>query len=694
MFKITMVSLFLWFCVSTMLATSIHELINSDDLTGIVQALQTNPELLEQRNESFLSPLNYAVCEGKLEMVSLMIDAGADIHRGDREGSQPLINAAAFGHLEIVKHLIGKGAEIDRLDDNGATALSFALARHQNEISLYLLNNGADPNLAQMTDLPGIFFPVINGEQEIIALMLEKGVDVNVVNRFGVSPIFSACSHGNLEITRYLVEQGANPNLVNNQGETPLFWAAARYRTDVIDYLIKLGANLNHEDEEGETPLFKAAGDIPTIQQLQTAGADINKLSNEGSNLLLNSVWSGNLEAVSYLAKILDVNLRNEYGTSGFYFSVLRDSMEMMRVFLENEADPEFGSKEEWQPGLSQTAIHLAANNGSIAPMQLLQEYGADINKLDQDRERTVLHYAVVNGDLALLKYLLSQGLDVEAKDKWDHTALYYAQKHGFTEIEQELLNNGAKKGDIYVKSQLGEDECQITYTGHSGWVIETEKRILIFDYWQNRAASSAPSLNSGYLSRDFLSVDKQVSFFVSHVHDDHYDENILDFADLDNVEYYFGFRPDREENVKVLEPREHYSQDGLDIYAIYSNDTGVGFVVEAEGLVIFHTGDHANRERDLSGDYLPEIEFIKDLDKEIDLAFMPVRGCNFGDDEAVRIGVYKTLDILQPNYFIPMHAGSHETSYLEFNNALTEAGYLLNKFSAIDKGDRFIYSY
>lgn len=57
-----------------------------------------------------------------------------------------------------------------------------------------------------------------------------------------------------------------------------------------------------------------------------------------------------------------------------------------------------------------------------------------------------------------------------------------------------------------------------------------------------------------------------------------------------------------------------------------------------------------------------------------------------------MRIGVYKTLDILHPNYFIPMHSGSNESHYTDFNLALSEAGYDLNMFAPMDKGDRFTY--
>ena len=306
---------------------------------------------------------------------------------------------------------------------------------------------------------------------------------------------------------------------------------------------------------------------------------------------------------------------------------------------------------------------------------------------------RTPLHYAAVNGDDALIDHLIAAGAKLNERDKWDYTILDYARKYGYTELDNKLIAMGAEASKAHYKpEELQAGECRNWYTGHSGWVIETMNQILVFDYWKRLEPGDEASIKNGCLTREFLDCEKPVSIFVSHVHSDHYDERIFEFADLDNVEYFFGFQPSREERLTLLTAQEPVTRNNLEIFPIYSNDSGVGFLVEADGIVIFHAGDHANRERDLSGDYLPEIDYLSGLEKNIDLAFMPIRGCNFGDNEAVRIGVYKTLDILHPNYFIPMHAGSDESHYANFNQVLSEAGYDLNKFAAMDTGDRFTY--
>ena len=52
-----------------------------------------------------------------------------------------------------------------------------------------------------------------------------------------------------------------------------------------------------------------------------------------------------------------------------------------------------------------------------------------------------------------------------------------------------------------------------LTYIFHSGFVLETEKSILIFDYWLDLNGVVPP----------FLKKDKPVYVFSSHFHEDHF---------------------------------------------------------------------------------------------------------------------------------------------------------------------------
>jgi len=93
------------------------------------------------------SALSVAVMVADPRITALLLDGGADVNAQDpSSGASPLMQAAFGGHLEIVKVLLGAGAEVDRRDNRGATALICAAEQRQAQAVALLLEAGADPN--------------------------------------------------------------------------------------------------------------------------------------------------------------------------------------------------------------------------------------------------------------------------------------------------------------------------------------------------------------------------------------------------------------------------------------------------------------------------------------------------------------------------------------------------------------------
>ena len=78
------------------------------------------------------------------EFVKLLVDKGADLNAGDKDGMTALMHVAKKRDLNILKFLIIKGADVNVKDKNGRTALSHALSYASNvEIIRYLKAHGA-----------------------------------------------------------------------------------------------------------------------------------------------------------------------------------------------------------------------------------------------------------------------------------------------------------------------------------------------------------------------------------------------------------------------------------------------------------------------------------------------------------------------------------------------------------------------
>ncbi|RDX76801.1 ADP-ribosylation factor GTPase-activating protein AGD1, partial [Mucuna pruriens] len=74
------------------------------------------------------------------------------------------------------------------------------------------------------------------------------------------------------------------------------------------------------------------------------------------------------------------------------------------------------------------SALHLACLTGDAAMVELLLQYGADVNAIDS-RGRTPLHYCIMKGKNAAAKVLISRGANQHALDKEGNTPFKLARE-------------------------------------------------------------------------------------------------------------------------------------------------------------------------------------------------------------------------------------------------------------------------
>ena len=75
--------------------------------------------------------------------------------------------------------------------------------------------------------------------------------------------------------------------------------------------------------------------------------------------------------------------------------------------------------------------------------------------------------------------------------------------------------------------------QVTVTYFHHSGFMAAVEDTLLIFDYWRGEKNNLT---GETALSEADLKGYRQVLFFVTHEHPDHYDQVIYDFKHLNYV--------------------------------------------------------------------------------------------------------------------------------------------------------------
>jgi ankyrin repeat protein len=116
-------------------------------------------------------------------------------------GSTPLMKAATTSDVELVKILLDAGADPNLTTDNHTTPLMMAAGLNWRDIG----SLGTDEE-----------------SLEVIRLLMARGADVNAFNDDGQTALHGAAQRGSLPVIRFLLDQNAKLTPKNKRGRTPL----------------------------------------------------------------------------------------------------------------------------------------------------------------------------------------------------------------------------------------------------------------------------------------------------------------------------------------------------------------------------------------------------------------------------------------------------------------------------------------
>ena len=191
----------------------------------------------------------------------------------------------------------------------------------------------------------------------------------------------------------------------------------------------------------------------------------------------------------------------------------------------------------------------------------------------------------------------------------------------------------------------------RVDYLGHSGFLVETESHLLLFDYYRGDLSilGERPA-------------DKPLYVFVSHAHGDHFNPAVFDLRKSGRAEHYLlSFDIRRKEDAAYLDADQTCDIPGLGtVETFLSTDEGVAFLVTTTDAVIYHAGDL--HWWDWPGEdpaWLAEQDRVfkqetgKLANRRIDIAFA-VLDDRLEDNYAEGLDWF--LSVCQPRYVFPMH--------------------------------------
>ncbi len=163
-----------------------------------------HPEHVNAEGGDEETPMHAAASAGHADILSLLIDHGADSNGRAMNGSTPLRRASCNGKLEAGQLLLNLGADIDARNGSNDTALAGAIFRGHVEFARMLLEHGALIDARIFAGRTALHYAAVNNQVEAARLLLEHGADVNARDIFGNTP----SHYGNAEIVELMSEYG------------------------------------------------------------------------------------------------------------------------------------------------------------------------------------------------------------------------------------------------------------------------------------------------------------------------------------------------------------------------------------------------------------------------------------------------------------------------------------------------------
>lgn len=188
-----------------------------------------------------------------IDLVQEILLQGTDVNATD-EYDYDILSAAVLApaqkqntNIEMIELLLAAGANPNGLTKDGNTALYWAAACDENELVRLLIEAGATVEAEQPKDgYTSLHIAAEHGNREIVELLLNAG-GKSVLNKFDEisrTPLIWAVKKGHFEIALMLIEAGADVNAFDESriGNTALREIADTGSYQIIELLVKAGA--------------------------------------------------------------------------------------------------------------------------------------------------------------------------------------------------------------------------------------------------------------------------------------------------------------------------------------------------------------------------------------------------------------------------------------------------------------------
>lgn len=400
-------------------------------------------------------PIHREAMLGQTEAVSARLDADASLaNLGSRRGLTPLHHAVLGGHRQLVTLLLDRGANINVRTPADMEAIDFAIWGDRRrpidpDIVPLLISRGATYDLTAASAL---------GDFAGVRRMLDVDPSrVSEARPSGKRPLSAAVEAGHEDIVRLLLDRGVNPRW--EEPDAPhgrsVHAAAELGNLAIVKLLLEYGADANEDiDSTSPASYFAATSEIRALLESQATGPNLwDTIWVENDDAVLRRIaadpaghefdigvaFTMSAHEPHRLARLLDAGLRMPAVHTACQGYLVKPAV--LRALLAHGMSPD---QMNWQ---HQTLLHWASTQDTSECAAILLDAGAMITARDDEYRSTPLAWAARANKPKVVEFLLSRGapLDVPEDEPWA-TPLAWAERRGYEQVAAILRAHGATR--------------------------------------------------------------------------------------------------------------------------------------------------------------------------------------------------------------------------------------------------------
>jgi len=216
----------------------------SGGYVSIIRLLLTHGAEINSRTGSKLgiSPLMLAAMNGHAQTVKLLLDMGSDINAQIETNRNTALTLACFqGRVDVVSLLLDRKANAEHRAKTGLTPLMEAASGGFVDVGRVLLDKGADVNAPPVPSSRDTALTIAadKGHCKFVELLLARGAAFDVKNKKGNSPLWLACNGGHIDVVNLLIQAGADVDSQDNRKISCLMAGFRRGHVKVVKLMVR-----------------------------------------------------------------------------------------------------------------------------------------------------------------------------------------------------------------------------------------------------------------------------------------------------------------------------------------------------------------------------------------------------------------------------------------------------------------------